>query len=171
MKKSSKRIVGIVIVFVLCFLGYNITTKVMHKNAIKENTKTIPSFSAKTMKETLFSSDDLKEGYQTIFVFFNTECEFCEYEVEDIVENYKNHKNTQWVFISTESSRIIQNFVKKKELFKVIEAIFLSDKKGELLMLFDISTFPTTVVYNSNKEFVRKYKGQIKTATILKELN
>lgn len=152
-------------------MGYKVISKINYKKEVAEQIKTIPAFSYKTIKGKVFSNKDLIENTPTIFLYFNSECEHCQSEAEQIRDNIGNFSNTQLVFISFEEPKKIMAFATKYKLDHYDTVTFLCDKQVSFSATFDVKSLPTIVIYDKNKKLVEKIKGQIKVETILKKLN
>jgi len=169
MKKKLKIALAIVLFALAGFLSYTIAIKLMHKSEVAKRVKTLPDFSFKTINGNTFTHKDLKT-IPTIFVYFNSDCDYCKSEATKIRNRLSDFKGTQLIFISYESKENIINFAKTYKLLGQDNVIFLEDNKGVFSQIFDVNSIPYIVIYNSNKEFKRKFKGATKIDKILKEL-
>jgi peroxiredoxin len=151
-------------------MGYKVITKIKHKLAVAENIKTIPEFSYKTIEGNPFSKEDLKDNTPTVFVYFNSECEHCQSEAEQIRDNVEKFSNTQLVFISFEDPKKIMAFATQYKLIGYDKVVFLCDSKVSFSTTFDVNSLPTVVIYDKNKKLIEKIKGQIKVENILKKI-
>ncbi len=171
MKKYLEIIIPLFILGAIAFMGYKVITKINHKNEVAENIKTIPAFSYVRINGKMFSNKDIKENIPTVFLYFNSECEHCQSEAEQIRDNVKKFANAQLVFISFEEPKKIMTFATKYKLLGHDNISFLSDSKVSFATTFDVNSLPTVVIYDKNKKLVAKIKGEIKVEAILKKLN
>ena len=51
-----------------------------------------------TLKEELFSNKNLKPNQSTIFIYFNSECDFCQHEAQTISNHIDKFNAVQFVF-------------------------------------------------------------------------
>jgi peroxiredoxin len=170
MKKILKIIIPILILGSLTFMGYMVVTKIKYKNKISENIKTIPTFSYKTINGEVFCNKDLKNDTPKVFLYFNSECEHCQSEAEQIRDNVEKFANVQLVFISFEKPDKIVAFATKYKLNHYDNITFLCDSKVSFSITFDVKSLPTIVIYDKNKKLLEKIKGQVKVETILKKI-
>ena len=168
---KKKNIVIVIIVSLLSYLGYNIITKVKEKNKITKQLQTLPKFKLKTLENVSFSNSDLKQNTSTIFIYFNSDCDFCHHEAKSISQNLKKFKNVQFVFVSFEETEAIKKFSELQKLNNQQNIIFLEDKKGEFSTQFDANSIPYILIYNQNNELIKKHKGQLNANGILRVLN
>ena len=170
MKKYLKIILPIVFVGLLGYFGFQIVSKINHKKQIAENIKTMPVFSYENAKGGFFSNENIIANKATLFIYYNSDCEFCNEEAKMIQENRAKFSNVQLVFISNETPKEIIAFAKTHKLNTYDTITFLSDRKMSFRTTFDVKSLPCLVLYDKNKQLIEKIKGQIKAETLLKKL-
>jgi peroxiredoxin len=170
MKKQLKTIIPILFMSALGYFGYQIYTKIQHKKEVAANIKTIPKFEYQNIKGGVFSNVNLKKGTPTLFIYFNSECEFCNEETQMIYTNIEQFATFQLVFISFEKSALIKAFAAKHQLTTYDNIHFLSDTKISFATTFDVQSLPCLVLYDKNQHLIEKIKGQRKVETIVKKL-
>ena len=171
MKKSFKSIFILLFASTLLFLGYQIISRINYKEEVQKNIKTIPEFFYSNVNGENFTHNDLKKGTPTLFIYFNTECEYCNEEAKIISKNIVKFKNTEIIFISFENSNQIKQFAQKHKLNHHDNVHFLHDSKPSFAITFDVNALPTIIIYNSQKQLLEKIKGQVKIDHILKKIN
>ena len=157
----------------MCVLGYfgvQIYSKIQHKKEVAENIKTIPKFEYKNIKGGVFSNANLKKDTPTLFVYFNSECEFCNEEAQMIQANIQQLSAFQLVFISFEKPALIKAFAAKHQLNSYDNVTFLSDSKASFATTFDVKSLPCLVLYDKNQKLIEKIKGQTKVDVLVKKL-
>ncbi|MFY8069659.1 MAG: TlpA family protein disulfide reductase [Flavobacterium sp.] len=170
MKKILKIIIPILFISVFGYFGFQIYTKIQHKKEVAENIKTIPKFSYQNIYGGVFSNQNLKKDTPTLFIYFNSECEFCNEEAQMIKENITKFKHVQLVFISFEKQELIKAFAAKYQLTTYDNITFLSDTKVSFATTFDVKSLPCLVLYDKNQKLIEKIKGQTKAETLIKKL-
>lgn len=170
MKKYLKLIISVLFISVLGYFGVQVYTKIQHKKEVAENIKTIPEFAFQNSKGGVFSNQNLKKNTPTIFIYYNSECEFCNEEAQMIKENIAKFANFQLIFISFEKEELIKIFASKYKLTSYDNVTFLCDSKASFATTFDVKSLPCLVLYDKNNRLIEKVKGQVKTETILKKL-
>jgi len=171
MKKYFKIIISLFFVVIIVFFGFQIYSKIQHKKEVAENIKTIPKFEYQNIKGKNFTNEDLKRDIPTLFIYFNTECEFCNEEATMIKQNIEKFKLFQLVFISFEKPDLIKDFAAKYKLNTYDNINFLSDTKISFASTFDVKSLPCLVLYDKNQRLIDKIKGQTKAETLIKKLN
>lgn len=168
--KTKKRVVGLILISIIGFIGYKITNKLQHKKEVEKRIQTLPNFSFKTVNGTNFTQKQLKNK-PTVFIYFNSGCDYCKSEATKIKERLNEFKNAQLVFVSFEQTTGIIQFAKTHGLNNQENVIFLEDTKSEFSEIFDAKSIPYILVYNSNKQLLKKFKGATKISNILEVLN
>jgi peroxiredoxin len=171
MKKYLKIIIPPLFISVLGYLGFQLYTKIKHKKEVAENIKTIPKFEFQDIKGGIFTNENLKKNIPTLFIYYNSECEFCNEEATMIKENINSFKNYQLVFISFEKRNSIKAFASKHQLDIYDNVYFLADTKVTFATTFDVKSLPCLVLYDKDQKLIEKIKGQVKPEAILKKLN
>jgi len=169
MKKKIKLLLAIVLFIVIGFLGYKISSKLIHKKEVAERIKVIPNFSFYTLDGKEFSDKNLQKK-PSVFVYFNSECIYCKSETKKIQERLEDFNEVQLIFISFEKKEIIQQFAKDYELLDQENVLFLEDRKGEFSKLFDVTSIPFMVIYDEQKKMLKKFKGATNINAIVEVL-
>lgn len=165
--KKKLRIIGLLLIAsIFGFLGFKITNKISHKKEVAANTKTIPTFSFLDTEGNVYTNKNLPNK-PIVFVYFNSDCDYCKSEATKIEERLEDFKEAQLVFISFEEQDSIIAFAKEYKLYNKENIVFLEDKKGDFSQIFDVNSIPYIVVYNKNKSFLQKFKGATKIDSIL----
>ncbi|GAA3753685.1 hypothetical protein GCM10022422_44580 [Flavobacterium ginsengisoli] len=170
MKKAFRKILILLIISASVCLGFQIILKINHKKEIEKNTKMIPNFSFLDLNGKLFENKNLKKTAPIIFIYFNTDCEYCNEETKMIQENIERFKNIQIIFISFENINQIKKFAKHYKLNHYDNVHFLHDTKATFASTFDVNSLPCILLYDQNQELIEKIKGQTKPEILIKKL-
>lgn len=154
---------------VIGFIGYKVATKISNKKEISERIKTIPNFTFHTLDGMEFTRNNL--GNKTIiFIYINSECDYCQSEAIKIQKRLPDFEDAQLIFVSFETAEDIQKFAKDYKLDNQENILFLEDRKGKFSEVFDVSSIPYIVIYDKDKNFLKKFKGATKIDKILEVL-
>lgn len=151
-------------------MGYKVVSKINHKKQVAENIKTMPNFEYQDLEGNIFTNANLKKDTPLLFVFFNSECDFCNEEAKMIKENIEQFKNIQIVFISFEETEKIKQFAINHQLDSYDNITFLSDSKATFSATFDVKSLPCIVLYDKDNNLIEKIKGQTKAETLIKKI-
>ncbi len=171
MKKTIKRVLVLLIILVLGFFIFIIISKTKQKREIANTIQTIPNFSFIKLNNDAFSNENLNKNIPTLFINFNSECDYCQIEAQSIKDNISELKDIQILFISSEPIEKIRSFGNAYKLREHKNIILLFDKNDIFSTLFDTNTIPTSLIYNKNQHLIKKHKGQLKASNIIKEIN
>ena len=172
--RKKKIVLVSVILFVLCLLsyfGFNIVSKSIQKEQIAENLKVLPDFRFLDLDGSSFTNENLKFNHSTVFIYFNSECDFCQHEAQSISENLFELKDIQLLFVSNEPINIIKDFSEHYELSNQENIYFLHDGNNTFTSHFGANTIPHLLFYNTNKTLIKSHRGQLNAAGILNILN
>lgn len=167
MKKQLKLIIALIILSIIGFLGYSNYGKLNHKKEVAERIKTVPAFSFKTLDDTLFTDKNLDSTKSKLFIYFNSDCEFCQSEAESIHKQIDNLKRLQLIFISYEASDKIKAFATHYQLSNIDNIIFLEDSKSDFAKLFDAKGIPFMLLYSKENRLIQKFNGVTKVEKII----
>ena len=170
MRKKLKIILAITFICILAFFTYQIVIKINHKKEAAKNIKTIPDFSYKNINGGVFTNQNLQTSTPTLFIYFNSECEYCNEEAKMIKENVEKFQNVQLIFVSFEKPEFIKTFATKHQLTSYDNIHFVCDNKVTFSTTFDVKSLPCLVLYDKNQKLIEKIKGQTKTEILLKKL-
>lgn len=169
-KKSILIIVIIAVLGLLSYLSYNVISKTKEKNKIAKKLEIIPEFEFLTLKQKPFTKTNLKPNLNTIFVYFNSECDFCQHEAQSISDNLESFQNVQFIFVSTEPIEIIKQFSEQYNLNNKQNITFLYDNLNTFSNQFDANNIPYLLIYDQNQKLIKKHKGQLNAKGILRAL-
>ncbi|WP_282069240.1 peroxiredoxin family protein [Olleya namhaensis] len=169
-KKNILIIILIAIISLLSYLGYNIITKAKQKSDIVKQIQTIPEFALQTLDSIPFTNANLKPNLNTVFIYFNSECDFCQHEAKSISDNLNKFKTTQFVFVSTENVITIKQFSEKYKLTNKTNITFLYDNSSHFATQFNAQSIPYILIYNKNNQLIKKQNGQLNANGILRAL-
>lgn len=169
----KKKIVIILIIFVVGFASFLVTKIVLKNNQnslIALQKQNLPDFAFYNQDLQVFSSGQLKPQVSVCIFYYNAECEHCQYEAAQISKNIDAFKNTQVIMISTNLPGETAVFQGKYNL-KNTGFLWLYDKDYAFYKWFGQSIAPSVYIYNEDHKLVKEYRGEIKIEAVLKHLN
>ncbi|PIX12347.1 MAG: redoxin [Flavobacteriaceae bacterium CG_4_8_14_3_um_filter_31_8] len=169
-KKILLFVVAISVLGLISYLGYNVITKAKEKNQIAKQLEVIPEFKFLTLEQQPFTKVNLKSNTKTTFIYFNSECDFCQHEAQSISDNLDSFKNVQFIFVSTEPIETIKQFSEQYNLNNQQNINFLYDNLDIFSSRFDANSIPYLLIYDTNQKLIKKHKGQLNAKDILRAL-
>ncbi|MBA4746742.1 MAG: redoxin domain-containing protein [Muricauda sp.] len=170
-RKRLKTLVFSILLTLFIFIGNKVVDKILQKQKFEKSISTIPDFNFKTVNGTSFTKKNLKSGTSTVFLYFNSECDFCQHEAKSIADDHHLIKNVQLVFISTEPMEQIINFSKVYALDKKASVIFVQDEAKRFTKIFQPSSIPFNLIYDKEQKLLKTQKGQLTVQGLLKIIN
>ena len=170
MKKTIKIVILIAVLSLFAYFGYNIITKVQYKNQVAQNIKKIPNFEFQNIKGGVYTNANLKANTPKLFVYFNSECDYCNEEAQMIKEKINDFSSCQIIFISTEKKTKIRDFANQHQLLNYDNITFLSDSNNSFATIFDVKSMPCLVLYDAQNKLIEKIRGQTKAETLIAKL-
>lgn len=167
MNAKLKYILPVAVGLLFVFFGYKIVTLVAHKKQVAEAIKVMPTFSYLGINGKPFSNASLQKNKPTVFFYFNSECEFCNSEAQQVKEKIKMFTTMQLVFISFEKLDKIKAFANQYKLNNYDNVFFVADTKLTFSTTFDVKSLPAIVIYNKDNHLIQKCKGQTKPEKIV----
>jgi len=171
MKKVFRLFLPLIVLFALLYTGYHMVELSQQRKSRAQKIKYIPPFELKNEQGKLFTNADLKEGVPVVFFYFNSECDFCQAEIQDVVTNIKKFDGIQLIFVSFEPIQKIIMFQATNRLNIFNNVIFLSDYRNTFSETFGVKTLPSSLVYNKNGMLVSRNNGAVKMNYLIKVLN
>ena len=135
-------------------------------DTLKES-KHLPAFKFYTLKDSLsFTPDSLPIKRPILFIYFNTTCDHCQHETEELLKYITYFEKISIVLVSREDRKPIQNFAKKYELAKNGITV-LMDSEGKIHDYFDFAYIPMIRLYNKKRQLIAAYSEQAHILDIL----
>lgn len=169
-KRTIKITVAITILGIIAFLGYKIVSQTQEKNAIANHIQTIPEFRLQTLNNTPFTKASLKNK-PVVFLYFNSECDYCHHEAQSISNNSNKLNNVQLIFVSIEPVKKIKAFSERYDLHKHPGITFLYDSADSFSKQFYVPSVPYVLIYDKEQNLIKTHAGQLKAEGIIKALN
>ena len=105
-----------------------------------------------------------------VIVYFNTDCDHCQYEATQIQKNMAKFKDAQLLMLSIEPLTNIRKFIKTYRLegFSNLQVGQITGKTA--VETFGFKSVPHILIYDADNQLVKGYKGETKIEAILKYL-
>src|SRR5690606_24317551 len=130
----------------------------------------LPPFSFVDLNGNEFSNIDLKKSYPVTFIYFNSECEYCQEKAKEIHSRKSEFVGTQLIFVSAEQKEAIQYFAQTYNLSGKPNIHFVRDVNNNFQNDFDANQVPFIDIYNQDNKLVKTFKGVVKIEKIINAL-
>ena len=170
---NGKRVIKLSIgLLFLVLIGWTVI-KAVSKEA-KEPIKYISAIPDIELTDIYYSAVSLaslaSDANHYVLVFFSPGCMFCEHEAADLSRNRAEFKDSKVLFITQEPLDSALAYSTRHNLMTANNFHVLSDTTYAVLPRFGIQSMPTTLIYNSRKEFVTSFEGEVNAKRILRVL-
>lgn len=162
-------VIVLIITGLTTILVIAIVARIHNSKITKERIRTLPDFSIRTLNNTIFRSDQIKEG-PVLVLFFHPECEHCQYQITTLFKSKAATSGIRVLLISNAEKDAIRNFLKEYNLLDYPGIIALVDETYSFRDYFGTELVPATFIYDKKLKLVRYFHGEVKPETILKYL-
>jgi len=166
-----KKSLIVAVVLFLAVMGVQVLKKLQHKEQVQQALAILPNFSFYTLEGASFTNAQLPQNNKIVFIYFNTECEYCFYETKDISEQLERFKATTLLLVSNEKKEAIKAFAIKQNLFSKDQVIFLQDSAYTFAKQFEANSIPYILVYDAQGKLLLRHKGQLRAEKLLQLLD
>nr|WP_299422521.1 redoxin domain-containing protein [uncultured Emticicia sp.] len=157
--------IGLIFVVLIGYMVFGIFATAQKKKEIIANTQQLPNFKATQLDKHIFASNDLPTK-PTVIIFFNTECEHCQYEAKEIAQNRAAFEGINLLMISSEEISKIKAFVSKYQLMGFAKPLQMDIKT--MIDTFGAVSIPTIFIHRKDRQLIKQYKGETKVESIIK---
>lgn len=106
----------------------------------------------------------------SVIILFNTDCDHCQHEAEEINNKADVFKNYQLYFIAADSIHIIQKFSEKYGLADNANVHFGRAEYNDVFTNFGSVPTPAIYIYSRERKLVKSFLGQTQIEEIQKFL-
>lgn len=170
MRKKLKFVLALLFVAILGVLGYLFYDTFQKKEIQFEKIQNIPEFSLHDTKGNLRIQKDILKGEWTVFIFFNSECHYCQEEAEQLGNVKGKINGTNFLWISTESMEVISDFQERYLLADNMNIVFLQDAEALFSTDLSIESTPQFLVYSPKGKLIKNHKGPWRIDKLLENI-
>lgn len=169
MKKWAKYLV----VFALLATGSWLVTKTFQsyrmKKAATEKIQTLQHCCFESLHGRQTCLDGFNPNQPTVIIYFNPECEHCQYEATEIGRQPERFAKANMILITPDSSKEkIETFANSYRLWQVDNLVILYDHNFQFKKYFGTTVFPSVFIYGTDKRLLKQFIGEVKMEAVLK---
>lgn len=168
-RKQTKRLIGVLLLFIGLCLAYLTYSKFTRKYESKNSLENLSVGHFKKLNNQPFELSLIKNDAPLILLYFNSECDFCQKEIKDIKENINELKNTELLMVSSETPEAIKNFQSDFQLNDSNIHFAMVDEQ-DVFDAFGSVSVPALFIYDSEGKLVKSFKGKTKISVVLEVL-
>ena len=166
----KKQLIITIIAFIfalLTYFGFQIYQKIEAKKVFSQQIKRIP----KTNTFQWIGKQAPNNNTPTIILFFNPDCDHCQYEAKSILEHKSDFVNTNFWWVTTVDSSAINDFSKKHHLDKLSKHYFAKLSTEKVVETFGSVSVPHIFIYDKTGVLQKEFRGETKIEALLKYIN
>ncbi len=157
-KRRIVLLVGVVVFGLLGWMGYSSAQSLKEKEK-----KEVLSDSLTEILESLKIDAKVPEG-KTMLIYFNSECQHCQWEIQELGENIAQFSSANIALVSLEPSDSAIQFLKKHSL----QQYFVKTNPEHIMSTFS-GGVPQIFIYQGDK-LQKKFRGEVKVEALLEAL-
>jgi len=167
MKRKLAYILVVLVFGTIAIMGYQIFRKLAFRAAVRERIATLPDLELFfSLDGDRFRGDSLPPEKAVILLYFHSDCVFCTGEIKDILDHPDLIASTSLLLISSEPTTTLRAFQRKYKLGTYPHIQVLQDTSGVFYRTFGTKVFPSAFLYNSHRELLKQYRGQVPANTL-----
>lgn len=166
-----KRFVLFILIIIFIIIISAIVKQVIIKNSKNSDDKNIPQVELNDIYGQRIQLSNICDELPIILLYFNTECEFCESVIEDLLLHKTMLSDVCIIFVSQESINTLKEYMGKHPINTFPHCMILSDDRFDLTEELGILAPPMWFVYDTNGHLVKSSQGIITAKSIKKILN
>ena len=122
----------------------------------------MPDFKFYRLDDTPFTRNDITAGKKSMVILFDTSCEHCQHEMEDIGSRYADFKDINFYLVSLDDKPEITGFMQTfgKELNGKDNVTVLQDKDHLFIPKFLPTKYPAMYIYSAKQQLIEYIGGQ-----------
>ncbi len=167
MRKQLITTVFVCILALLAYFGFQIYQKIEAKKVFSQQIKSIP----KTNTFQWMSKQVPNNDTPTIILFFNPDCDHCQYEAKAILEHQSDFATTHFWWVTTVDTLAINDFSKKYHLDKLSNHYFAKLPAEKVVETFGSVSVPHIFIYDKTGVLQKEFRGETKIEALLKYTN
>lgn len=167
-KKIIIRVILTFTVFIVLYVFYNSHQQITVKEKLKKYTLSEASLNIYTVPDS--STFYFSSSSRVLLIFFNTECEHCQYEMKELKKNLASFKNTEVVLMSSENIFQIKKFSEEYGLAGQPNVHFTKINADQIYRTLGSLSVPYIFIYGKDRNLLKEFKGETRMEAIIKYL-
>jgi len=168
--KTTKHFVLIVIIVVVGCLWYMSYNKIAQKKAAQEQISQIPDFEFGTLAGDTISLNYLDSEENTVIIYFNTHCDFCQFELEELEKRISDFEKTHFLLVSAEPMDILKSYAAQHSFNSLSNVDICRCSYQKLNQWFGKLPAPSIFIYDPEGQLIKHFKEAVKIDDILSTL-
>lgn len=163
-KKTLLLLFVTVLLASVSFLVYLLIERVNHKRLARQNVATISDFPLLNFDSTRLH---ISSNRKTILVYFDSECNHCQQEFNEIIQNKNSFKDSDVVIASSELISTIKGYAEKNCPADLDNIHFAKINTAHAYDTFGSLAVPQIFIYGPDGNLIKEFKGETRIEAIL----
>ncbi|MER0440343.1 hypothetical protein [Emticicia sp. W12TSBA100-4] len=155
------------ILALIAYFGFQIYQKIEAKKVFAEQVKYLP----KSTNFQWIGKQIQKNHAPIIILFFNPDCDHCQYEAKSILEHNSDFANTNFWWVTTVDSSAINDFSQKYNLDNLSNHYFAKLPAEKVVETFGSVSVPHIFIYDKTGVLQKEFRGETKIEALLRYTN
>lgn len=135
------------------------------------NKRNLPSFNIlRVDSPNTFNTNQIPEGKQTVFFYFDPDCEYCKHQTEVIISIINDLKQTSFYFISDWPENNLKDYYTRYKLNRYPNILVGRDLNSSFGNHFKPSGVPCLAIFDKNKKLKNLIIGTASSDSIKRYL-
>lgn len=171
MRKFLKYLLLILLLAVGGWLVTRTYQTVQARKEIGERIKTLQHCSFESLNGGQIFLDEFDKRKPTVIIYFNPECEHCQYEASEIGKEAEQFAKANMILITPDDSvKRVEAFAAKYQLWEVDNLTILLDRGKQFKNRFGTAVFPSTFIYGTDQKLIKIFRGETRMDAIINSL-
>ena len=167
MKKLLAYIVVFVVLGIIGSLGAAIYGKYLEAEEVRVRILKLADFEVIP----IIKPDTIQDSQRPVIIgYFSSKCQFCQVEIQSIIDHEKLSKEARVLLISNERRRVIEVFAKSFGLDTAMVEVAW-DSSGMARTFLGVKGVPATFVYGADSLLIEQFKGETKAKVLYEMIN
>ncbi len=171
MKKRGKKTIILPVLLIIAGIWFYMALAIMKRSRQEASYVQTPEIALTSINnEKTFLTNYDSEKY-LLFIYFNTHCDFCKFELRELEKNMAEFGNTEIFLVSAEPLDNLKRFNSQHSLNIYPNAGIYHCPYNMLEKHFGKLASPTIIIYNPDRELIKRFRGSTRITDILKAIN
>lgn len=167
LKKSLLLLLAMSLVSGVLLMLYFLYEKISLQKSAQEKLETIASFRLYDLDSVQFH---LRPARKTMLIYFDSECDYCRRELDDIVHNIDAFEGLDIVLMSSELLRSIVSYRERNQELQSGALRFVKINIEDASKTLGSLVVPQILIYKENGSLSRKFIGETKVEALFEYL-
>jgi peroxiredoxin len=167
MRKTVRIIIIVIATLLVGSLWYLSFNQISNKKEAFCRIENLPKIELHTSQNEILYLTDFSYDEVKLLIYFNTHCDFCQFEIEELSKRLPEFENTEIILVSAEPIDSIRPFMQTLGFLSYPNASAYHCPYDTLIKCFGQLAAPTTFVYGTNNKLLKRFNGATRIDDLL----